>query len=332
MKRVLGILLCFVLMLTTMVGCGKGKKGFNLACMTGGCTSTDIEEYKNEVRELSEAGFKYLDLSLYSFRDDSIWMQDDWENKATELKEYADEQGVTFIQSHLPSCNPLDKELWTSTSSKYTIRAIEVCAALGIENAVIHPGQADDLTEKDAYFSALSEALKVLFPTIEKHKVNLLIENSTRMFLGNKYNFYTGASLKEFLDYLDHPLVHAVWDTGHANVEGHQYEDIIALGSHLKGLHIHNNDGRDDQHRSPLMGNMDMDGIMKALVEIDYQGYFTLEVSDTYIDVVVGRVGTGKDAKFEKALQKMEELSTEPRKMLYEVTKECLIAYDLFQE
>lgn len=315
-------------------GIGKhNHKGFKPVMMVGVSASATIEDYKNKVREVSEAGFEYMDLSLTSFNAECIWMQDGWEAYAAELKEYAEEQGVELVQSHLPDLNPLSKYSWKTTNSKLVIRSIEVCAALGIEDAVLHPGSNSKLTDKEAYFAALKEALEYLFPTMEEHNVNILLENTSRLFMVKKYNFYTGSSMKEFFDYLDHPLVYAVWDTGHANMEGHEYEDIIALGSYLKGLHVHNNNGNGDQHLHPLMGNMDLDGFMKGLVEINYQGYFGLEV-DNYdnIDIDVCKAGIGGDPKFAKALQKMEELKDQPMKALYESVNEILKVYNLLQK
>ena len=39
----------------------------------------------------------------------------------------------------------------------------------------------------------------------------------------------------EFLNYVGHPLLHACWDTGHANCEGSQYDDIVTLGKVIGG-------------------------------------------------------------------------------------------------
>ena len=45
----------------------------------------------------------------------------------------------------------------------------------------------------------------------------------------------------------------------------------------LAALHIHDNDRHHDNHQIPFSMNIDFIPIVKALKEIDYQGYFTLE-------------------------------------------------------
>lgn len=57
---------------------------------------------------------------------------------------------------------------------------------------------------------------------------------------------------------------------------------IKTLGHHLQALHIHDNDRWHDSHQIPFSMDIDFYEIVKALKEIDYQGYFTLE-ADTFL-------------------------------------------------
>ena len=52
---------------------------------------------------------------------------------------------------------------------------------------------------------------------MEKYGVNVLHENSTS---ANMPWYYpkTGADMREFCDYVDHPLFGACWDTAHGNL------------------------------------------------------------------------------------------------------------------
>ena len=87
--------------------------------------------------------------------------------------------------------------------------------------------------------------------------------------------------MREFLDYIDHPNVTACWDTGHANIEGSQYDDILVLSDKLTALHINDNNGLKDEHLLPYMGTMNIDEIMTALLKIGFDGYFTFESGNT---------------------------------------------------
>ncbi len=54
---------------------------------------------------------------------------------------------------------------------------------------------------------------------------------------------------------------------------------IRALGNRLQALHIHDNDCWHDSHQIPFSMSIDFDAVVKALKDIHYSGYFTLEAS-----------------------------------------------------
>ena len=136
----------------------------------------------------------------------------------------------------------------------------------------------------------------------------------------------------DFLKYADHPLLHAVWDTGHANTEGTQYEQIMALGQELYGLHIHDNSGRGDEHTLPYFGTINMDDIMNALIDVNYQGYFTFEVVTALRN---SNNRHGKRHVFERDSRLREpslEMQIDFERLLYTVGKHCLTSYNVFEE
>jgi sugar phosphate isomerase/epimerase len=100
------------------------------------------------------------------------------------------------------------------------------------------------------------------------------------------YYFFDGEDMAEFIDWIGHPQLKACWDTGHANVEGHQYKDLVALGDRLTALHINDNLGEKDQHMHPFIGTLNTDEVMHGLLDAGFKGYFTFEcqsvVKDNY--------------------------------------------------
>ena len=60
-------------------------------------------------------------------------------------------------------------------------------------------------------------------------------------------------------------------------------EMIKALGPRLQALHIHDNDQWHDSHQIPFSMQIDFEAVVKALKEINYSGYFTLE-ADRYLN------------------------------------------------
>lgn len=77
----------------------------------------------------------------------------------------------------------------------------------------------------------------------------------------------------------------ACLDIGHAEMEGlntSAVEMIRALGDKLQALHIHDNDKKNDSHQIPFSMDIDFKAVAKALKEINYKGYYTLE-ADSYL-------------------------------------------------
>ena len=72
-------------------------------------------------------------------------------------------------------------------------------------------------------------------------------------------------------------------DTGHANVNG---EDLAQVVCDLKGvpLHIHidDNNGDSDAHLIPRDGSIDYQPFVRALQEINYQGFVSAELGFQY--------------------------------------------------
>ena len=229
------------------------------------------------IRALYRAGFRHIDLNLYTENTaDSDFMRDDWMKEVDRIRGTAKELGMDFVQSHAPNCNPLDFDCDWELQVAVTARSLEVCGALGIPNCVYHAGWKEGLS-KEEYFEQNMLFLRRLFPVLDSTGVRLLIENSTKANMGERYYFLTGSDMKEFIEYAGHPLMGACWDTGHANIEGHQYSDLTALGKDLRALHFNDNRGRGDEHIMPYLGTMSVDEVMCGLRDIGYDGVFTFE-------------------------------------------------------
>lgn len=237
----------------------------------GAYLATDAER----VRVLHECGFDCIDLSMYAASTMAAWMTDGWRERAEELRALGVELGVSFVQAHAPNTNPLDETKFEAEFAA-TVRSIEVCGALGIPNIVYHAGWEIGISREE--FLARNRAFaQKLLPVLEKTGVTLCVENTTKRHYEGYYYFYDGESMRDFCEQVGHPLFAACWDTGHANIDGGQYEHIMALGKHLKALHVNDNLGKCDQHLHPFMGTLNIDEVMHALLDVGYQGYFTFE-------------------------------------------------------
>ena len=294
------------------------------------CCQTDEEK----IRELHRAGFRYIDFSLYSLTEDCAYMGEHWQDAVQRIKAVAEELGMQFVQAHSQGGNPLsDDPRHVDYLQRATIRSIEICKMLGIRNTVVHNGYKAGLT-KEEWFSQNKAFYEKLFPAMESCGVNVLCENSTDANMQGMYFINTGKDMREFIEFVGHPLVHGCWDTGHANCEGNQYEEIMAIGKELYAIHYNDNHGMKDEHLAPFLGTMNHDEVICALMDVGFEGYFTLECNSS---LVTYNQWTGKRRRFSP--REGERRLSEPQlfmqrhmeAMMYDTAKWMLEAYALFE-
>ena len=291
----------------------------------------DIER----IKALHRAGFRYVDLNMGDWNPTSVYMQDDWQNYVMRLKEEAAKLGVTFVQAHSPFGNALSKdESHVEFLVAATLRSIEVCAHLGIKNTVVHFGTAEGVT-KEEWFERNKAFYDKLLPLADTLGVNILIENSTKINMGDKYWTNSGKEMLEFLRFVGHPNLHACWDTGHANCEGAQYDDIMTLGEELYAIHYHDNHGTADEHLIPFFGTMNHDEVINALVDSGFArrgGYFTLEATSSLVAKKAFPKSRRVFDRDERLAEPQIFMQDTLEKFLYDTAKYMLSSYGLFEE
>lgn len=162
---------------------------------------------------------------------------------------------------------------------------LDICAKLGIRNMVIHPGgssEAPDRATWDHVGKLRREAFCELADHGEQAGVRLAIENMTDGGRGVFGLRRFGAVVEELLELIaevgsDHLGI--CLDTSHANMQGlNQPEAIRTCGAKIIALHISDNDGTADQHRTPGYGSVAWAPLIAALQEIGYPFHFNLEI------------------------------------------------------
>ena len=280
------------------------------------------------LEKLHDIGYRYVDLALGGTgqfsRDEK-----EWKTAVSNLANTAEKHGIKFVQAHSPNSKVLDASR-SELEHFLTYRSVEICDMLGIENVVVHTGY-DPANDKDAYFEKNRDYYRQFFPIMEKTGVNILVENTLRYHISKGgYYLLKGSDFVEFLEYVNHPLLNAVWDTGHGMADGCQYENITAIGKYLKGLHIHDNNGLSDQHAMPYMGVLNLDSVICALIDIGYKGYFTYE---TVYPLLLG--SRAKRMTFEKDKRLYDptpDMMIAAERLVYSIGKSALEAYGIFEE
>lgn len=292
-------------------------------------TTEDFHPYTDShcerVRLCAEAGFQSIDLSLYTPAEGDPLFEDGWREAAEELSVYAKALGVRFVQCHAPAINCLaDSE----RAIARTARAIEICGVLGIPIMVTHAGYG--APDEDAWREGNLRFYRALMPTAERCGVCVLAENSAHVNIAGYY-LYSGKALRAFFDEMRHPNFGVCWDTGHANMEGAQYGEILALGDALRAVHFNDNRGERDEHLIPLMGTMNVNEVMHALLDVGFEGPFTFEATSAFRP---HRYWLGNRRPFpedERVTHATLDMQRALERTLYETGRAILSAYGLFE-
>lgn len=251
-------------------------------------TSTEIGSVSKIVGEekaveyVARAGFDAWDFSMfemckYNWRTNLVTVTSkDYLKLARKLKNIGLENGIVCNQSHAPfPTSNLDVR-------SYLKRAIECTAEAGGKICVIHPCNNSTPKENaEFYFELLPFAKEcgVKIATENMWNWNNEKDEACAAACSSHENF------KKHIDVVNDDFFVACVDIGHGEMKGLNTSaaDIIRhLGSKVQALHIHDNDKWHDSHQLPFTMNIDFEPILKALKDIGYSGYFTLE-ADAYL-------------------------------------------------
>ena len=315
-------------------------------------SSGDLIKYTGSVPEAVAlfAGTKFRNINLelgtlykiggrYAIpaQGDPLWAEDTWKKQAAELAEAAARANVTYTTAHAPILNALagGQEMydWSVRAIRDSIR---ICAALGIGRIVIHGCENKDFTCRD-FYRENKRFYGEFFDLMEKHNIMVLTEN---MAVGTTTPLSTGRDLRDFVDYVDHPLFAACWDTAHGSLNPKvtgQYESIVALGDKLKGLHIADNFGDGPHHHTwPFAGIVNFDSVLQGLKDVNYDGVFTFEASYTLLhhkELPYRRQAWEHNGgTVTKLLDPPVELKRKAIDLLYDVGQYLLESYGCYEE
>lgn len=251
-----------------------------------GSISELVGEHK-AVELCAKAGFDGWDFSMFAMCQ-YLWPQDicvdsghplrtdNYLKFVRELKNIGLDNGIVCNQSHAPF--PVD----VPEVRSYLKRAIECTAEAGGEICVIHPDNNKSPEEN-------AQMYLELLPFAKSCGVKLATENMWNWNAGDEYSSFaacaTADSFCKHLEAVNDEFMVACLDIGHAEMRGSgdgAANMIRALGGKLQALHIHDNDQRNDNHQIPFSMNVDFEEIVRALKDIGYAGWLTLE-SGTYM-------------------------------------------------
>lgn len=277
-----------------------------------GMQTKNIVEDRNPLegfRLLKRVGFSCADFSLNGYLNNKTLYQDErndfFDKSESELEEFfmphkmaAQEAGIRIHQVHMPypilipnGSQELNDYLWNVVAPK----SLKICKFFGCKYMVVHGFKlARYLGSEELEWEKTEEFLRFLAPMAKEMGIVLCVENLYNS-LGNHMVEGPCCDAKKVVKRIDQinedygaEVIGFCFDVGHANLVGIDMCDfIVTLGSRLKVLHIHDNDGVNDLHQIPYTftktrenkPSTDWDGFMNGLRKIGFSGVLNFEAS-----------------------------------------------------
>ena len=244
----------------------------------------------------AEAGFDAMDISLFELakEEESPLKGAKGVEYAASLRQKAEALGIRINQAHAPFRMDMNRYMEGDREEILDIlhHSIRVAAACGCSSIIIHPIHTMNYLNSDpAWVKAVNvEFYSLLAPVAKETGIKIAIEN---MWQRHQYTKHIVSSVCsspwEHAAYVDacnavEPVFTACLDVGHSVLAGiNPAQAIRVLGDRLTCLHIHDVDGKNDNHTCPGTLIVDFPAIVEALREVGYPGEFTLEAM-CYLD------------------------------------------------
>ena len=246
---------------------------------------------RESAKIMKKVGFQGIDLALcHDMSDPAKVLAPQWADRVFEDAEAARAEGLEIAQCHLPYECPQDTvheyaEVWTEA----LIHSLNIAHDAGAKIAVIHP--ATCLNDPEATHKENVEFFKAFVPHLEKLDMQLAVENVfIRRNARNMESFVGSApELMAILSEVNCDRIGICLDTGHANIYRHKPGEMVrAFGKKLFALHVNSNCSTIDEHLIPGIilpwcEKMNYDDFYAALREIEFPGFFNMEISSTVL-------------------------------------------------
>jgi sugar phosphate isomerase/epimerase len=242
--------------------------------MKYGAMNFPIKPVLNEIEEIGELGFDYVELTL----DPPEATPQKISSQKRSIQDLLKRYGMGII-GHLPTF-VLTSDLYDSlrkASLQENIVALETAADLGVEKVVLHPGYVTGMGKFviDRAKKYGLESIEAILKRANSLGMTLCIENMfpQALFLTQPYEF------QEVFETF--PEIRLALDIGHANLGGDRnraLEFIQRYGYRIGHIHANDNFGKEDNHLPIGAGIIDFERIVKALKETSYDETMTIEV------------------------------------------------------
>lgn len=233
--------------------------------------------------KLKSQGYDTIDFNMANTNSPFYTLElKEAENIFLKQKELAKNAGIIINQVHGPWRYPpkdTTKEDLEERMEKMK-KSIYFTSLMGCKNWVIHPimpcGVEDILTsDTQKTWDMNMEFMTELLKTAKKYGVTICLENMPF----KNFSLSKPCDTLRFVKAINDDNFKICLDTGHVSIfkDLDLAEETRRLSDEIRVLHVHDNENGYDLHIMPYLGINNWEEFGKALIDIGYDGSFSLE-------------------------------------------------------
>lgn len=237
------------------------------------------EEY---IRFAVEHGFEHMEIDLFN---PIQWLERFHRMRLKDLRRQLEGAKITVSFHAAYVLNLADYLPETRAAAvRYIERLLGIATEIGAQWVTVHPGYGIGIPTlkwvRSLALDCFRWSLERLLKVAERLHVPIALENLNPVPEGSEIIFLLDSSkeLEQILHEFPSPFLGVCLDVGHAAVADGFEKYWRVAGSRCLGLHIHDNDGRDDLHYAPGKGMINWEKVVGLLNGSGFTGPLSVEV------------------------------------------------------
>jgi sugar phosphate isomerase/epimerase len=234
-------------------------------------TSDFVESYGSPqpyLEEIAAAGFTHVHW-CHQWNTDFLYS----EHEIAQIKRWFADYNLKLLNLHASH----GKEKYWCSFLEYQRKSgvelvqnrIRMAAVLGADVVIIHVPSSAGAEVREAMLEPVRKSMDEVLPFARSHNIRIAIENMETDDFG---------MLSTLLDEYDADVLGLCYDSGHGHIDGRGLDNLEKLKERLIALHLHDNDGSNDQHKIPFTGTVDWQRLARIIAASPYDKGINLEV------------------------------------------------------
>ena len=237
---------------------------------------TGVGDPAPRLRLIAEAGFTHIHW-CHQWNTDFLYTAPEIAAIAASFREY----GLTLLDIHgtagVEKCWFSTVEYQRKAGVELVRNRLEMMQELHGEGALMMHIPCRRVTARenwplvDRQFEQLKKSIDELMPVLDRYDALIAVENMA----GDTFE-----TIAELMRSYPANRIGITYDSGHGNFACHPVLPLLApWKDRIEALHLHDNNGLEDQHQPPYYGNLDWEAVTDLLASAKYDRPLSFELA-----------------------------------------------------